>query len=167
MKHKSFSGIIAFWAAVVVLCVLCIPSVASAKKFFCELSVETVQGTKSFSDTWDFKAESSDEAEAEFFCPNNCHRVCGEKIEWPKHGKYHFTSCSQACMNSGTVRCREPHGQFTQSVKPALIDAKQGKANRPLLYSDWGGKSGKNKSKIRRNLYLSSQSSKRKSLLLK
>lgn len=167
MKHKSFSGIIAFWAAVVVLCVLCIPSVASAKKFFCELRVETVLGTKSFSDTWDFKAESTDEAEAQFFSPNNCHRVCGEKLEFPNHGNYRLTKCSQMCMNYGIVRCREPHGKFTQSVKPALKDAKQGKANRPLLYSDWSGKSGKNKSKTRRDLYLSSQSSKKKSLLLK
>ncbi len=167
MIRRNLSGIFAFVAVVVVLCVFCIPSVASAKKFFCELRVETVQGTKSFSDTWDFKAESTDEAEAQFFSPNNCHRVCGEKLEFPKHGKYRLTECSQTCMNSGIVRCREPHGQFTQPIKPALKDAKQSKTNRPLLYSDWGGKSGNKKSKIRRNLYLSSQSSKKKSLLLK
>ena len=166
MKHKSFSGIIAFCVAVVVLCVFCIPSVASAKKFFCEIRVETDLGTRSFSDTWDFKAESTNEAEVQFFSPNNCHRVCGEKLEWPKHGKYHLTKCSQTCMNSGIVRCREPHGQFAQPVKPALINAKRSKANRPLLYSSWVGKSD-NKPKRKNGLYIPGQSSKKKALLLK
>ncbi len=150
-----------------VVVILMLPSAASAKKFFCELSVETAQGMRSFSATWNYNAESSDEAEAEFFSPNNCHRVCGEKLESPKHGKYHLTKCSQKCMDSGKVTCREPGRKASQPpVKPALIDAKQSKANRPLLYSSWIGKSN-NKSKRKSSLYIPGQSSKKKALLMK
>ena len=158
-----------FFVALVAV-ILMLPSAASAKKFFCELSVETDRGTRTFSDTWDFKVESSDEAEAEFFSPNNCHRVCGEKIEWPKHGNYHFTKCSQKCMDSGTVTCREAGSKPSKPpVKPALVGAKQNKTNRPMLYSysSWVGNSAKSKSSNNNSLYISKHGTKKKSLLIK